>query len=65
MGAVPYTVAPIPTPAPAPATETFRIASQKEIVEQIVAGKGEFVIAVKDNQPKLKEAMETSDSRTL
>ena len=32
---------------------------QKEIVEQIVAGKGEFVIAVKDNQPKLKEAMET------
>jgi predicted transposase YbfD/YdcC len=31
---------------------------QKEIVEQIVAGKGEFVIAVKDNQPKLKKAME-------
>ena len=31
---------------------------QKAIVEQIVAGKGEFVIAVKDNQPKLKEAME-------
>jgi predicted transposase YbfD/YdcC len=31
---------------------------QKEIVQQIVEGKGDFVIAVKDNQPKLKEAIE-------
>jgi predicted transposase YbfD/YdcC len=31
---------------------------QKEIVQQIVDGKGDFVIAVKDNQPKLKEAIE-------
>src|SRR5436305_13222186 len=32
---------------------------QKEIVEQIVAGGGDFVIAVKDNQPTLREAVET------
>jgi predicted transposase YbfD/YdcC len=32
---------------------------QKDIVEQIVAGQGDFVIAVKDNQPKLKAAIET------
>jgi predicted transposase YbfD/YdcC len=31
---------------------------QKDIVEQIVAGGGDFVIAVKDNQPKLKAAIE-------
>jgi predicted transposase YbfD/YdcC len=31
---------------------------QKDIVEQIVAGGGDGVIAVKDNQPKLKAAME-------
>jgi predicted transposase YbfD/YdcC len=31
---------------------------QKEIVEQIVASGGDFVIAVKDNQPKLKAAIE-------
>ena len=31
---------------------------QKAIVEQIVEGKGDFVIAVKDNQPKLREAIE-------
>lgn len=31
---------------------------QKAIVEQIAAGKGDFVIAVKDNQPKLMEAIE-------
>jgi predicted transposase YbfD/YdcC len=31
---------------------------QKAIVEQIVAGQGDFVIAVKDNQPKLKAAIE-------
>jgi len=31
---------------------------QKEIVEQIAKGKGGFVIAVKDNQPNLKEAIE-------
>ena len=30
---------------------------QKEIAQQIVAGGGDFVIAVKDNQPKLREAM--------
>ena len=30
---------------------------QKEIVEKIVAGGGDFVIAVKDNQPKLLEAV--------
>jgi predicted transposase YbfD/YdcC len=32
---------------------------QKEIARDIVAGGGEFVIAVKDNQPKLREAIET------
>jgi len=32
---------------------------QKDIVEQIVAEGGDFVIAVKDNQPKLKAAIET------
>jgi predicted transposase YbfD/YdcC len=32
---------------------------QKDIVEQIVAGEGDFVIAVKDNQPKLKAAIES------
>jgi predicted transposase YbfD/YdcC len=30
---------------------------QKEIAREIVAGGGDFVIAVKDNQPKLREAM--------
>jgi predicted transposase YbfD/YdcC len=32
---------------------------QKDIVEQIVGGQGDFVIAVKDNQPKLKAAIHT------
>jgi predicted transposase YbfD/YdcC len=32
---------------------------QKDIVEQIVEGQGDFVIAVKDNQPKLKAAIDT------
>ena len=32
---------------------------QKEIVEQIVAGGGDCVIAVKDNQPNLKTAIES------
>ena len=32
---------------------------QKDIVEQIVLGKGDCVIAVKDNQPKLKVAIES------
>ena len=32
---------------------------QKDIVEQIVAGKGDCVIAVKDNQPKLLAAIQT------
>ncbi|OWK34927.1 ISAs1 family transposase [Fimbriiglobus ruber] len=32
---------------------------QKEIARDIVAGGGDFVIAVKDNQPKLREAIET------
>ena len=32
---------------------------QKEIVEQIVVGEGDCVIAVKDNQPKLKAAIES------
>src|SRR3954451_25350868 len=32
---------------------------QKDIVEQIVAEGGDFVVAVKDNQPKLKAAIET------
>ena len=30
---------------------------QKEIARDIVAGGGDFVIAVKDNQPKLREAI--------
>ncbi len=34
------------------------IGCQKDIVEQIVAEHGDFVIAVKDNQPKLKAAIE-------
>jgi predicted transposase YbfD/YdcC len=33
---------------------------QKDIVEQIVAGKGDCVIAVKDNQPKLLAAIQRS-----
>jgi predicted transposase YbfD/YdcC len=32
---------------------------QRDIVEQIVAGKGDCVIAVKDNQPKLLAAIQT------
>jgi predicted transposase YbfD/YdcC len=32
---------------------------QKEIVKQIVAGDGDCVIAVKDNQPKLADAIQT------
>ncbi len=32
---------------------------QKEIARDIVAGGGDFVIAVKDNQPTLREAIET------
>lgn len=32
---------------------------QKDIVEQIVGGEGDFVIAVKDNQPKLRTAIAT------
>ena len=32
---------------------------QKEIARDIVDGGGDFVIAVKDNQPKLREAIET------
>jgi len=32
---------------------------QKEIARQIKAGGGDFVIAVKDNQPKLSEAIQT------
>jgi predicted transposase YbfD/YdcC len=31
---------------------------QKEIAQQIVDGGGDFVLAVKDNQPKLREAIE-------
>lgn len=34
------------------------IGCQKEIAQQIVAGGGDFVIAVKDNQPKLSEAIQ-------
>lgn len=33
------------------------IACQKEIAQQIVTGGGDFVIAVKDNQPKLHQAI--------
>jgi predicted transposase YbfD/YdcC len=32
---------------------------QKEIVEQVVTGGGDCVIAVKDNQPKLLAAIQT------
>lgn len=32
---------------------------QKDIVAQIVAGKGDCIVAVKDNQPKLREALAT------
>jgi predicted transposase YbfD/YdcC len=32
---------------------------QKEIADDIVEGGGDFVISVKDNQPKLREAIET------
>lgn len=32
---------------------------QKEIARDIVAGSGDFVISVKDNQPKLRETIET------
>ena len=32
---------------------------QKDIAEQIVGGQGDFVLAVKDNQPNLKAAIET------
>jgi len=35
------------------------IGCQKEIARDIVDGGGDFVIAVKDNQPKLREAIET------
>ena len=35
---------------------------QKDIVEQIVAGKGDCVIAVKDNQPKLLAAIQRRTS---
>jgi predicted transposase YbfD/YdcC len=38
---------------------------QKDIVEQIVGGKGDFVIAVKDNQPKLKAAIESFFHRQI
>jgi predicted transposase YbfD/YdcC len=31
---------------------------QKEIARDIVDGGGDFVISVKDNQPKLKETIE-------
>ena len=34
------------------------IGSQKEIAQQIVTGGGDFVIAVKDNQPKLSDAIQ-------
>lgn len=34
------------------------IGCQKEIAQQIVAGGGDFVIAVKDNQPKLSDAIQ-------
>ena len=32
---------------------------QKEIARDIVEGGGDFVIALKDNQPTLREAVET------
>jgi len=38
---------------------------QKEIARDIVAGGGDFVIGVKDNQPKLRDAIETYFARHL
>ena len=38
---------------------------QKEIARAIVEGRGGFVISVKDNQPKLREAIETHFQRHL
>lgn len=38
---------------------------QKEIAAAIVEGGGDFVLAVKDNQPKLKEAIEASFEKQL
>ncbi len=38
---------------------------QKDIARDIVAGGGDFAIAVKDNQPKLREAIETHFEKRL
>src|SRR3954454_561029 len=38
---------------------------QKEIARDIVAGGGDFVIAVKDNQPTLRQAVETYFAKHL
>ena len=38
---------------------------QKEIARDIVGGGGDFVIAVKDNQPRLREAVETDFAHHL
>ena len=38
---------------------------QKEIAEKIVKGKGDFVLAVKDNQPKLYQAIKTFFAKHL
>ena len=38
---------------------------QKEIARAIVDGGGDFVISLKDNQPKLKEAIERTSRNTL
>jgi|SRR5579871_292269 len=38
---------------------------QKDIARDIVAGRGDFVIAVKDNQPKLAEAIAAAVARHL
>jgi predicted transposase YbfD/YdcC len=38
---------------------------QKEIAQDIVDGGGDFVIAVKDNQPKLRQAIETHFEKHL
>ena len=38
---------------------------QKEIARDIVKGNGDFVIAVKDNQPKLREAIEAHFAKHL
>src|SRR6185437_566092 len=38
---------------------------QKEIAQDIVDGSGDFVIAVKDNQPKLRQAIETHFEKHL